>query len=118
MLKKTILIPIILLLVIVLSGCKKDTSSILDNNCVIDTSRLTYNQDIKPLLETRCGFISTCHGNGSPYGNYTTYQGINIHMSTGVFENRTFILKDMPPQTMSGCDFNKLKLWYDMGHPE
>lgn len=104
---------------LLLTTCKKDEiTNPSSPTCYIDHSRMTYNQDIKPIIDTKCGINSNCHGNFSTHGSYMTYQGLDIVMSTGSFENRVFVLKNMPPTPLSKCDYNKLEYWYHQGHPQ
>lgn len=74
-----------------------------------------YSVDVVPVINAQCA-TSGCHDAGNPNGDYTTYAGVKAKVDNGSFNNRVFILKDMPQgTTLSAADYNKLKCWYDKG---
>lgn len=86
----------------------------------------SYQTDIKPIIQTNCYGQGTqsCHvtnSNQGALGDFTTYEGLKAKVENGSFENRVFILHDMPPAYSTGPtslnaeDFAKLKAWVDNG---
>lgn len=114
-----IIISVIALVVLFnLSSCSKkenNTTSVVVN---CDVSNLRYSVDIKPIIDTYCSQNTNCHAYGSSTSVFiTNYSQLNTQMSTGNFEYRVFVLKDMPIVPLASCNYNKLKTWYENGHP-
>ncbi|MCX6275757.1 MAG: hypothetical protein NTV09_11185 [Bacteroidetes bacterium] len=104
-----------------ISSCTKDKAE--DSNpCAYETTELKYNGLIKNIINSNCANSTACHG--SPQGqnaggNLTSYALVKEKINNDAFNNRVFVLKDMPQgSSLSECDLKKLKAWYDAGSPE
>jgi hypothetical protein len=95
-------------------SCKKNKK--LKPKC--DGSNLTFNSGIKAIISNNCT-ASTCHPAGSPYGNFTTYQGLQPYIQNGLFKRDVLDLQIMPKnKKLSQDDLNKIQCWVDNGYPE
>lgn len=84
------------------------------------TENLYYNDEIKALIDLRCGNES-CHVPNSPIGqaDYTNYGNVKSAIDRGSFQTRVFEQKDMPPnQQLSPCEMSQLEAWVADGYPE
>ena len=92
------------------------------NPCSFETADLTYNGIIKSVISSNCANSSACHGtpqDANAGGQLTSYALLQEKINSGAFNNRLFILKDMPMGTsLNECDYKKLKAWYDAGAPQ
>src|SRR4030095_3144970 len=89
---------------LLLSQCTSNKADeavpIVDTACIANGQVITYNSDVKTILETYCtdaGFGS-CHQrlqDGGSGFDYTTYAGIKNEVDNGQLEFRVFDLGDM-----------------------
>lgn len=96
---------------------KEETLYPSTSNC--DSTQFTYNATIAPMLQTRCG-SAACHGAGSPFGDFSTYNGLKAKITSGSFNDRVLVQKNMPPMgspTLSTCDYTKIAKWINAGAP-
>ena len=106
-----------------IASCTKD-KAVDPNACNYESSEIKYNGLIKDIINTRCASDGLCHGSpqdasGNGGGEYTTYDLIKAKVDAGSFNNRLFVLGDMPQGSeLSECEMEKLKAWYDAGAPE
>ncbi len=102
------------------SSCYYDKEETLypsTSNC--DSTQFTYNATIAPLIQARCG-SSACHGSGSSFGDFSTYNGVKAKINTGVFSDRVLVQKNMPPfgsPMLSSCDYARISKWINSGSP-
>src|SRR5690606_23435350 len=102
-------------------SCKNDNEEDLypikdDSKTACDTSNLTYENFVKPLLETNCT-TSGCHDGASGLTAFTTYESVQTRSEN--IRNRVLTLKNMPPSgPLSDCDQQKLRHWLDNKMPE
>lgn len=101
-----------------------------------DTLVATYDTNVKPIIDATCAY-SACHSSSSTTGapgNFTSYSGLAVYLSTGSFRARVFdqessSLLIMPPNNLSiypqteKVEFTDeewliLECWLDAGHPE
>ncbi len=79
---------------------------------------VTYMATIKSIVDSHC-ISSGCHHEGSPNGNYSTYEGLLIRVKNGTLSKRVLYTKDMPKNgTLSLDDRKKIKCWIDSGAPQ
>lgn len=97
-----------------------------DNGC--DTTNVTYNGTIKPLLQTYC---TGCHSTSSPGGGYnlTNYaddavgnfgvqsSALNGSLKGSVFYTGTYSHMPKGGSQLSTCDLTKIRIWVDAGAP-
>lgn len=95
-------------------SCKK--SKKLTPKC--DGSKPTYNAGIKAIIDNNCTG-SSCHVAGSPYGNFTSYNGLAPYLTNGLFKRDVLEMQIMPKnKNLSQEDINKIQCWVDNGYPE
>ena len=95
-------------------SCKKKGK--LKAEC--DGSKPTYNGEIKAIINNNC-MGSSCHVAGSPYGNFTTYNGLTPYISNGLFKRDVIELQIMPKnKKLSQSDINKIQCWIDNNYAE
>ncbi len=109
-------IPILALITFSCKTLKTTTSS---EPSVSSAVHLTYNSDIKIILDKYC---NSCHDKpGKKKGDFTTYLGVKEKIDNGSFKEKVFDKKKMPPvnkEPLTDEAYNKLKFWSDAGAPE
>ena len=99
------------------------------DNC--DEDLITYNMEIKPIIDTYCAF-GTCHADNSDApGNFTTYAGMQAYLNDdGIKRYCVDLRKDanegMPPNwaintgphDFTDEDFEKIECWINLNYPE
>lgn len=102
------------------SACYYDKEETLyPSPSACDSTQFTYNATIAPMLQNRCG-NAACHGAGSPFGDFSSYNGVKSKINSGAFADRVLVQKNMPPlgsPTLSACDYLKISKWIDAGAP-
>lgn len=100
-----------------LNSCTKDRVQPLTLTAC-DSLNVTYSQVVKPIILLNCA-TSGCHlaGTNVP-GDYSSYDGLKLHVDNGKFKLRTITYRDMPPNgPLSESDIQKLNCWLDAGAP-
>ncbi len=83
-----------------------------------DTTNFDFAEIIFPLIQNSCAVTTACHGEGSAFGDYTSFSGIKVAIDNGRIRKRVLQEQDMPPGApLSECDQALLKLWLDSGAP-
>ena len=97
------------------TACNKDDGNDGDTNAnVCSTTDLTYNANIKPIIDIGCA-IPGCHAGGSPNGDFTTYAGLQPYIANGQINSRVVIQQNMPPGGMSQDNIDKIDCWLQGG---
>lgn len=97
--------------VILLFSCKKASEECMD-------TKYTYNADTKSIIDNNCN-TSGCHNSGSSNGDFTTYAKLKPFLKNDKFENRVFIVGDMPKDSlMTFKDKSVLQCWMEKGYKE
>jgi len=107
------------LFLFVLCSCIKDQGRLSPPAQVTCASlNITYAADVKPIILNYCA-TPLCHASsGAGPGDYTQYNIVKFTVDQGLFQNRTFVLKDMPPPPdvpLHDSLIRKLKCWIDNG---
>ena len=109
------------------------TMALLFNACGDDECDVTYENEVKPIIERSCAY-SGCHS-GADAGmwvtegseDYTNYAGILANLQAGSFRARTIDSLDMPPAayvpegrpvSLTQAELDILICWLDNGYPE
>ncbi len=112
------------LAIFLILSCRKDIGKQLEpaNAVVVDSCKtdVTFNSDIKSILNTYCAINSGCHAQNNSWGNFTTYGGFKPKAESGLALSR---IKngEMPPSystgpiTLSKCEITKLSTWIEEG---
>jgi len=93
-----------------------------DPNVECDTTNLSFKDDIKPIIDSKCA-TSGCHAEKLPSGyNFDTYEGVTLLIPSGRFMasiNHTGpkpMPKDLPK--LDECTIAKITAWVNAGAPE
>lgn len=95
--------------------------------CADDT--VTYDNQIKPILDTYCSLSSNCHASGSSFGDYTNYASMQNILNESGFQNRVVDTpagesSKMPPPYTDGpleiepADFELIQCWINQNYTE
>jgi hypothetical protein len=108
---------IIGLLLIVATSCYYDNGDVLypyaEANC--DTKNVSFSAVASPIIYQSCA-TTNCHVAGTGRVPLTNYQEIKSSVDNGLFAQRVFQAKDMPPQgPLSSCNIKKLNAWLNNG---
>jgi len=122
--KKDYLFPLLCILLVALSalpmGCDSDKLAMPDldfcDSLQINAA-ITYDKDIKVIIDTKCT-NNGCHQGIK--GDYTTYQGMLVHLDNGKINKYIFELKSMPPESpfLTGQEKDQIKCWLNNDYPE
>jgi hypothetical protein len=95
----------------IIASCGKDDNrGKLTPTC--DGSHPTYENEIKPILDTKCG-------SGSCHPNYTSYNGLNSIIQNGQFKREVLTNQTMPQNSsLTHEQINKIQCWVNDGYPE
>jgi len=105
-------------------SCRKDIGKPLEpeNAAVVDSCKtdVTFNSDVKSILNTYCAINTGCHAQNNSWGNFTTYSGFKPKAEGGLVMSLVES-GQMPPTysagpiTLSKCEITKLKTWISEG---
>ena len=111
---------LIMLGIVILSGCYYDNEEELYPNQTSTTSTttpiaVTYSSDIQPLIASRCA-SSNCHESGATFPDLSDYSKLTANITR--VEVRAIDEKTMPSSgPLSNADITKLQSWIDAGTP-
>lgn len=104
----------------ILFSCAKDK---LEENGEVCTDNISYQDDVRPILDKTCAF-SGCHdGFGAP-GDYTNYNSMLPFLSPDKFVRRVIDRRDMPPNYSTGPtalnaeELTMIRCWAQGGYLE
>lgn len=102
-----------------LSGCYKDNEEYLYGDVTCDTTAVSFNDDIFPIIDMNCS-VTGCHvAGGSAPGTFENYNQIKAKVDDGKFENRVIVQQDMPPGApLSDCQILHITKWLNAGAPD
>ena len=112
----------LLLMILFTAGCKNYNSEDLYPPC--DTTRVTYNHDIHPIVTANC---LPCHTSINQFGGIIldTYQGALIPAQNGLLLKAVTHYPDpaIVPMPKGGaklpsCDISMFRQWIALGEPE
>ncbi len=118
---KYITVLSLFILVVAVSGCYYDNEAELYPNNTCDTINVTYNSQIKTILNANC---TTCHSGGSPAAgisldnyNDAKTQATNGNLY-GVVSYSTGYTGMPASGKMNDCNIALIKKWVDSGAPQ
>lgn len=123
--KKEYLFPFLCVLIIGLSavpmGCDTDilAEPELDFCDSLQFNMLTYDHEIKTIIDTKCASEFGCHRSSN--GIFISYGGVLPFLEDGGFNEHIFVLGDMPPPdepSLTQSEKDKIKCWLNNGYPE
>ena len=96
-----------------------------------DTLQVSYNLQVKQIIDTNCAF-SGCHSPGSiAPGNYTSFSGLSGFLNDQEFKRFVIDLRNDPdigmppnwptnpgPKDLTQEEFDILSCWVEAGYPE
>lgn len=111
-------ILILLLTSVFIISCYKDNEEELYGLTTCDANSVSFNTDIKPIIETGCHIVG-CHvQGGSTPTLYENYDQIKASVDNGKFETRVLIDKTMPPSApLTDCQIKFIQQWLNDGAP-
>ena len=100
------------------TSCTTDKLPEPANNPLCDTLQVTYNNQIKPIIDASCAYAG-CHFVGAPIGDYTDFVKLLPSLSDSKFKKRVIEVKDMPEgSSLSPTEFELVECWVINGYPE
>ncbi len=120
-------ISFVLMIGLLAYSCGKDDDPV--DPC--DSITGTYNGDVKAIINNSCAYFG-CHdgSNGNipeESRDYTTFEGMASATSSGKFNTRVLVTKNMPnpdftpddkPQELTTAQLQIMQCWHDAGYPE
>jgi hypothetical protein len=106
------------LTLLILSSCANDKLLPLSDTDCDDTSIIvTYDNQIKSIIDLNCA-TADCHdGSGSAPGDYGSYAGMSTTINSGAIETRVITDRNMPPLsssiTLDIADLKLIQCWID-----
>jgi hypothetical protein len=86
--KKNTLFLLVALIILIIGSCKKDSIEAQHPLVLVcDSAKaITFNKDVKPIIDYYCGAQAGCHSNGSASGGVQleSYEGIKNVVATGL----------------------------------
>jgi len=96
-----------------------------------DTLQVSYNLQVREIINTNCSFAG-CHSGGTQApGNYTTFAGLEPFLTEREFERFVIDLRNDPdlgmppnwetnpgPQDLTPEEFDIVSCWVEAGYPE
>ena len=97
-----------------LSSCYNYVESELPYNCDNPTE-VSYSQHIQPIINSNCA-LSGCHNSGSPNGDLTVFDNVELIATNGQMKQVVAIEESMPPTgPLHYCDQQLICDWIDQG---
>lgn len=122
------ILPIAASALIILAGCYNDKADQLypeptttggGNTC--DTTTMSYNDDIKPIISQYCT-DPNCHVGGGTTGSYllNTYDGLKLTVTNNrllgaINQDNGFVAMPQGMSKLSDCNINKITAWINQG---
>lgn len=79
----------------------------------MDCSKITYTQDIKPLIDTYC---VGCHSSGFSSGDLVSHAEVKLKVDNGSLLKEVVTNRTMPQGTsLSEQEIQKFKCWIENG---
>lgn len=117
---KNLTIPVLVLITLAMSSCYYDNEEELyaeyyaSQTC--DTVSVSYNDMIRPIIESTCN-TTGCHvAGGTGNGIFTNYAGLKAKVDNGSVYDRVVVQRNMPPNTrLNDCQINLIDAWINQG---
>ena len=116
---------LLLVFIITINSCEKNTAQPAPVPTGCDTANLTYTNSMQMLINLNCGSYNTsCHSAGADHGDFSNYASLQHDASGGeqsLFYRYIFIQKKMPipPELpLDACTSAKFKAWLLAGAPQ
>jgi len=134
MMSKTVILSLFLLLIGLFSlstSCATDKLPEPEPPAFCDTLQVSYNLQVKQIIDTNCAF-SGCHSAGSiAPGNYTDFSGLSPFLSDQEFKRFVVDFRNDPdlgmppdwptnpgPKDLTQEEFDIISCWIEAGYPE
>lgn len=112
-----------MLLIGVLTACSFDSLVVEQKDCLIDAS---YEINVKEIINSSCAYHPECHGQGSAYGEFHTYEKMRPFLNEQKFTDRVLVARNMPPDyadevggptTLTSDQLEILRCWMEADFP-
>jgi hypothetical protein len=118
------LLTISLGVLMVAPACKKEKTPEPDNFNACDTAgTISYKNQVKPVLESRCGSLGGCHGTGSASGGVVleTYDNVKTYAANGLLLKSIRHESGVSPMPknqskMDACRIRLIEKWVSAGY--
>ncbi|MEQ1554982.1 MAG: hypothetical protein ABL929_12425 [Ferruginibacter sp.] len=117
----TITIIVLVVFVSISSSCYNDAEELLYPQAACDTSNVTYNRIVLPILSSNC---LSCHGGNTPSSSIRLddYLSLKTYVDNGRLwgsVSHAASYSPMPKNAtkLSTCNLRKIKIWIDSGAP-
>lgn len=124
----SLLFPLTTLLLCLGSSCTNDALPQPTEVVCGDMVDLTYEQDVRPIIEATCAY-SGCHLGGAP-GVYNSYDGLLQDLEDGSFRDRVVTQREDPnvgmppnyapadrPEDLTEEELGIIRCWLEAGFP-
>ncbi len=122
---------IITLLLLSLLQCTSDKTPLIDLSDACMTIEVSYDLNIKPIIDNSCA-LGGCHINGGDGpGIYTNYSNLVPFFEDGSFKRTVIEQRDDPnigmppdwsnngaPKDLTAAQIDLVKCWVESGYPE
>ncbi len=108
----------LLLFLTFFNSCYYDKEDLLYGTSNCDTSNVSFNDHILPLVKSSCA-TAECHApGGSGNGLFENYDQIRVKVDNNSFYQRVVVDRDMPPGGgLNECQIQLIEQWINLGAP-
>ncbi|MBD3638710.1 MAG: hypothetical protein HUJ25_15260 [Crocinitomicaceae bacterium] len=111
-----LILTLTLLTTLLISCAKNEAGPFVEPNNGCDTTDLSFNVEIAPILQQNC---VSCHNSPQNNGDFTDYTTVKALADSGILWQRVGVQKDMPPTgPLVGCTLEQIEAWINSGAPE
>ena len=96
-----------------IGGIEKQINEIDIYPALETKQKITFDKDIKPIMNTYCGGVFCHHGKPSAW---TKYEIIKKSVDSGIFHERVIEKRNMPKRKpLPEKEYNLIKIWIENG---
>ena len=103
---------------LLIASCYSNKEDLLYGDDVCDTTEVSFDNHIAPIIANRCAF-SGCHvqGGASPV-MLENYAQIKASVDNGSFVEQVLETREMPPDgPLTDCQIEFIRTWIELGAP-
>lgn len=110
---KYITIALVFISFSLLSSSEINSKNLIENSLLEKADKLTFERNIKPIMNTYCGGRFCHHGKKS---EWTVYKNIKVVVDNGSFKKEVIDDKTMPKRKkLPLYEYNIIKTWLKQG---
>ena len=113
-----------LCLSIIISFYYSCTKFQFEGEAVECATEVTYDDDIRTILNAKCSSNTACHAPSGNRPDYTDFDDMTISLNSGLFKTRVLDnVNDMPPASapefaLDSSEMRKIRCWAENGYPK